>query len=122
MLCIILIAITIISIFGSLWIIDTSQKDSLVLFAICILFFGFLSAIVHMGIGISNLYSHSQQYIQLEQIKYEQLNNNKENNYLINNIIDWNQGVEYGKKYQHDFWIGPYIPNIYDNFEVIEMN
>lgn len=39
---------------------------------------------------------------------------------LIEDIQKWNEDLAWLKKNQDDFWIGIYIPNIYDQFEFIE--
>lgn len=35
-------------------------------------------------------------------------------------IEDWNDFVEFHKKYQRNFWIGIFIPNIFDDLEPID--
>ena len=40
---------------------------------------------------------------------------------LYNQIEEWNTDVAWYKSAQKDFWIGTYIPNIYDQFEFIEL-
>ena len=40
---------------------------------------------------------------------------------LMNDIQAWNEDVSYRKKIQDDFWLGIYYPNIYDQFEKIEL-
>lgn len=44
------------------------------------------------------------------------------NNELISSIRIWNEEVRKGKKLQHNFWIGVFVPNIYDEFECIDYN
>ena len=39
---------------------------------------------------------------------------------LIKDIQNWNEDLARYKENQDDFWIGIYIPNIYDQFEFIE--
>ena len=39
---------------------------------------------------------------------------------LIEDIQNWNEDLARYKENQDDFWIGIYIPNIYDQFEFIE--
>jgi hypothetical protein len=41
---------------------------------------------------------------------------------LIKEIQNWNEGLAAKKEYQDDFWIGIFYPNIYDQFEFIELN
>ena len=53
--------------------------------------------------------------------KYEELEKNKDNKYLIKDIVEWNTMIRNNQKYQNDFWIGVYIPDIYDNYKTIEI-
>lgn len=40
---------------------------------------------------------------------------------LMTDIQDWNEDLAAYRVNQKDFWIGVYIPNIYDQFEFIEL-
>lgn len=40
---------------------------------------------------------------------------------LYNQITKWNTDLARGKEMQRNFWIGIFYPNIYDNFEFIEL-
>lgn len=40
---------------------------------------------------------------------------------LMMDIQDWNEDLAYYKKMQHNFWIGIYIPDVFDEFEYIEL-
>lgn len=41
---------------------------------------------------------------------------------IIEDVGSWNSMISKKKALQDDFWIGIFIPNIYDEFEIIEMN
>ena len=59
---------------------------------------------------------------QNREIKYEILNNDKDNPYLGEKIAEYNEEILRGQRYQRAFWIGPFIPNIYDDMKLIEIN
>jgi hypothetical protein len=40
---------------------------------------------------------------------------------LITDIVEWNEMVASGRANQNNFWIGVFIPDIYDQFEFIEL-
>ena len=39
---------------------------------------------------------------------------------IINEVKDWNEDLTMRKVWQRDFWIGIFIPNIYDNLDFID--
>lgn len=41
---------------------------------------------------------------------------------LMADIEKWNANLARNQKDQHDFWIGVFIPDIYDQFEFIELD
>ena len=42
------------------------------------------------------------------------------NKEVIDEIQEWNEDLAFKKSNQRDFWIGIFIPNIYDDFEKID--
>lgn len=39
---------------------------------------------------------------------------------VIDEVQDWNQDVRYYQSAQDDFWVGIFIPNVYDEFKTID--
>lgn len=42
------------------------------------------------------------------------------NKEIVDEIQEWNEELALNKAYQHNFWIGVFVPNVYDEFEFIE--
>jgi len=51
--------------------------------------------------------------------KYEQLQQNKNNDYLIQDIVEWNTDLAFNKKYNDNIWIGITIPEYYSDYDYI---
>lgn len=92
---------------------------------------GLIAVIV---MAIAALFSNvgSKGYIEANRQRYNSLVYQLENNLydndndlgkkeLYDEIRDWNEDLAEGKAMQHDIWIGWFYPNIYDEFEFIEM-
>lgn len=88
---------------------------------------GFIISIVvllgnYMGIN-GWIQKNNQRYeILTHQIETKMYNNDNEygKQELIQKVQNWNEDLASGKANQHDFWIGIYIPNVYDQFEFID--
>ena len=39
---------------------------------------------------------------------------------VIDEIQDWNETIVANKRLQNDYWLGIFVPNIYDQFETID--
>lgn len=97
---------------------NSNLKECLIVFSIA---FVSMWILIHIVIGSANLIYKTKMYQDQLTIKYEQLEANKNNKFIINDIINWNSDIKFNQKYQKNFWIGPYIPNIYDNYKTIEI-
>ena len=77
----------------------------------------------HIGLD-AKVEKHNARY---ESLVYQYENDIYENDNdlgkkdLMDDIQSWNEDVSYRKKIQDDFWLGIYYPNIYDQFEKIEL-
>ena len=43
------------------------------------------------------------------------------NKEIIDEVQDWNEDLVYYQNIQDDFWLGIYYPNVFDQFEIIEL-
>lgn len=96
--------------------------------------FGILSFIaiaISLFVIIIN-YTGVNGFIEASKERYEALNYKVEaltngmgdklgikNEKIVAEIQNWNEDLARGKGLQRDFWIGIYIPNVYDDFERI---
>lgn len=89
-------------------------------------------AVVISLIGIGANHFELEAKIEANRVRYEMLRYQYENDMydndndvgkyeLIKDIRCWNENLAENKKLQRDFWIGIYIPNIYDDFEFISL-
>ena len=90
--------------------------------------FGIIASVVVLAIN----YIGIDGYITRMNTRYETLVYQYENDIYDNDndlgkrelmvdIQNWNEDLSSRRERQHDFWIGIYIPNIYDRFEYIEL-
>lgn len=84
-----------------------------------------LSVLLSSHIGVDgDIVKYETRY---EQLVYEYENDIYENDNdlgkkeLMNNIQAWNEDLAWRKANQKDFWIGIFIPNIYDQFNPIKL-
>lgn len=103
--------------------------------------FGFISTILSVVLGIVAIImiiqmaianSGVQGQIAANQQRYDSLVYQLENNMydndnelgkkeLYNQIQSWNEDLAKGKALQYDIWIGVFWPDMYDQFEYIEL-
>ena len=54
-------------------------------------------------------------------LEYRSVSDYLQNEHYISDIISWNTTISSGKSIQRDFWLGIFIPNIYDDFDTITL-
>ena len=92
---------------------------------------GFIVAII-MLIVIIFKNTNVDAYVAENQMRYEMLVYQYENDIydndndlgkrdLMEDIQEWNENLAYYRKAQDDFWVGIFHPNVYDQFEFIEL-
>jgi hypothetical protein len=117
----------VIAIIGIGWVmLDEWSGAAMILCAV-----GVLAAVVSIAmfadghIGVDG-------YVDAMNTRYEMLTYQYENDIydndndlgkreLMSDIQEWNEDLANYKAIQDDFWIGIYIPNIYDQFEFIKL-
>lgn len=40
---------------------------------------------------------------------------------FIDEVQAWNMNIASGQEWQHDFWVGIFVPPVYDGFELIDL-
>ena len=105
------------------WIGVISMVAS-VISGIAVLFMLIAIVICHVGIE-AEIEANKQRYdslvYQAETRLYENDNDVGKKD-LADQIQNWNEDLARGKALQNDFWVGIFIPNIYDEFEFIPMS
>ena len=103
--------------------IEVVSMFVLVVSALVVLIMSIFVIIANVGVE-GKIASNEQRYeslvYQLENEIYE--NDNDLGKYdLYNQIREWNEDLAKGKAMQNDFWLGIFYPDIFDEFEFIEL-
>lgn len=96
-----------------------------------IAFLSFLVSIIMLVVIIVKN-TNVDAYVSENQMRYEMLVYQYENDIydndndlgkrdLMEDIQKWNEDLAYHRKAQDDFWVGIFYPNVYDQFEFIEL-
>ena len=96
-----------------------------------IAFLSFLVTIIMLVVIIVDN-TNVDAYVSENQMRYEMLVYQYENDIydndndlgkrdLMEDIQEWNEDLAYHRKAQDDFWVGIFYPNVYDQFEFIEL-
>lgn len=123
-----LFIIFLVILLGSIvWSIRSKQSGG----SICALTFSILGVATSLLFIVGN-YINAGGYVDSMHVRYDALTYQYENDIydndndigkrdLMEDIQDWNEDLAWNKRMQRDFWIGIYIPNIYDQFEPIKL-
>lgn len=114
---VVLIVLIILAVIGDKrnWNWDTVDNIELVA-----LIYGLIWAIINIVVFV-NFYSMTtpwgRSYLDA---RYNELCRNKDNKYLVSEIVDWNTDLSIYKSLQNDPWVGIYIPNIFDEYDYVK--
>ena len=121
----------IVMIGGTVWyVIDSNRCDysNLPIIPLVAGWFCVLVSLIGMACNYINFDGYVEQMnARQEMLVYQYENDSYENDNdlgkreLMFNIQDWNEDLARKREAQDDLWIGIYVPNIYDQFEFIEL-
>ena len=119
--------ILVIAIVGIIWISNDDCNFVAVLFCSSGVIAAILSLIFFASAHIGNDGYIAENKVRYDSLVYQYENDIYENDNdvgkyeLMSAIQDWNEDLARYRENQDDFWIGIYIPDIYDKFEFIEL-
>lgn len=93
--------------------------SGIVVFILTVIIFCRYSTSAGYKASNEEIYKSLQYKMQTEQCRDEFGIMNKE---FIDEVQNWNADVAKYKTYQRDFWIGIFYPNIFDDFETIDLS
>lgn len=126
----ILLAITVITAVVAV-VTDRSYLDIMpIIFGTLSMIFGVVLAVVVILAMVANISTDG--FIESSKQRYNSLVYQLENNLydndndlgkkeLYNQIQDWNEDLAKGKALQNNFWLGAFYPDVYDQFNFIEL-
>lgn len=126
----ILLAVTVITAVVAV-VTDRSYLDIMpIIFGTLSMIFGIVLAVVVILAVVANISTDG--FIESSKQRYNSLVYQLENNLydndndlgkkeLYNQIQDWNEDLAKGKALQNDFWLGAFYPDVYDQFDFIDL-
>ena len=127
-----LVAVLVLGIIGAIKL-DSYDHSFLYVISVIAICFAGLSVLIS-SIYFACVYTTVDAKVAENKQIYESLTYQYENNVfdddddvvgkkeLYNQIQDWNQDLAYYQNVQDNFWIGIYYPNVFDQFEFIELS
>jgi hypothetical protein len=127
-----LIFVGILAVAIGLWVIEERTRHDVGLAAFSTTLAGVLLVAISLCI-LACSYIGLDGYVDAMHVRYEVLTYQYENDVydndndigkreLMKEIQDWNEDLACNKRNQNDFWIGIFIPDIYDQFDFIELD
>lgn len=126
----ILLAVTVITAVVAV-VTDRSYLDIMpIIFGTLSMIFGIVLAVVVILAVVANISTDG--FVESSKQRYNSLVYQLENNLydndndlgkkeLYNQIQDWNEDLAKGKALQNDFWLGAFYPDVYDQFDFIDL-
>lgn len=126
----ILLAVTVITAVVAV-VTDRSYLDIMpIIFGTLSMIFGIVLAVVVILAVVANISTDG--FIESSKQRYNSLVYQLENNLydndndlgkkeLYNQIQDWNEDLAKGKALQNNFWLGAFYPDVYDQFDFIDL-